>query len=98
MRTAVAALIAVSGESDVLAAQVCADDASVTAEGIRQALADLVPAHMIPRHITVVERIGFTDAGKLDRRAVARELKAPFRNRSGPATARRRRHFNPRSP
>lgn len=74
VRTAVAALIAVSGESDVLAAQVCADDATVTAEGIRQSLADLVPAHMIPRHITVVERIGFTDAGKLDRRAVAREL------------------------
>ncbi|MDM4142360.1 MULTISPECIES: non-ribosomal peptide synthetase [Mycobacterium] len=74
VRTAVAALIAVSGESDVLAAQVCTDDASLTAERIRQRLADLVPAHMVPRHITVVERIGFTDAGKLDRRAVAREL------------------------
>lgn len=76
VRTAVAALIAVSGESDVLAAQVCTDDTAVTAEKIRQALADLVPAHMIPRHITVAERIGFTDAGKLDRRAVARELEA----------------------
>lgn len=76
VRTAVAALIAVSGESDVLAAQVCTDDAAVTAEGIRRSLADLVPAHMIPRHITVVERIGFTDAGKLDRRAVARELES----------------------
>ncbi len=74
VRTAVAALIAVSGESDVLAAQVCTDDSAVTAEGIRRSLADLVPAHMIPRHITVVERIGFTDAGKLDRRAAAREL------------------------
>lgn len=74
VRTAVAALIAVSGESDVLAAQVCADENAVTAEGIRRSLADLVPAHMIPRHIAVVERIGFTDAGKLDRRAVAREL------------------------
>lgn len=76
VRTAVAALIAVSGESDVLAAQVCTDDAAVTAEGIRRSLADLVPAHMIPRHITVAERIGFTDAGKLDRRAVARELES----------------------
>lgn len=74
VRTAVAALISLSGESDVLAAQVCADDAALTAEGIRRAIADLVPAHMIPRHIAVVERIGFTDAGKLDRRAVAREL------------------------
>jgi mycobactin phenyloxazoline synthetase len=76
VRTAVAALIAVSGESDVLAAQVCAGDATLTAEGIRKFLADLVPAHMIPRHITVVERIGFTDAGKLDRRAAARELQS----------------------
>lgn len=74
VRTAVAALIAVSGESDVLAAQVCTDDTSVTAERIRQRLSDLVPAHMVPRHVTVVERIGFTDAGKLDRRSAAREL------------------------
>jgi mycobactin phenyloxazoline synthetase len=76
VRTAVAALIAVSGESDVLAAQVCTDDTRLTAERIRQCLGDLVPAHMIPRHITVVERIRFTDSGKLDRRAVARELEA----------------------
>jgi mycobactin phenyloxazoline synthetase len=76
VRTAVAALIAVSGESDVLAAQVGTDDAALTAERIRQRLADVVPAHMVPRHIAVVERIGFTDAGKLDRRAVARELEA----------------------
>lgn len=74
VRTAVAALIAVSGESDVLAAQVCTDDTTLTAERIRQRLSDLVPTHMVPRHVTVVERIGFTDAGKLDRRAVAREL------------------------
>lgn len=75
VRTAVAALIAVSGESDVLAAQVCTDDSSLTAERIRQLLGELVPAYMVPRHIMVVERIGFTDAGKLDRRAAARELK-----------------------
>ncbi|OBI37561.1 non-ribosomal peptide synthetase [Mycobacterium colombiense] len=74
VRTAVAALIAVSGESDMLAAQVCTDDTTLTAERIRQRLGDLVPAHMVPRHIMVVERIGFTDAGKLDRRAAAREL------------------------
>lgn len=76
VRTAVAALIAVSGESDVLAAQVCTDDMTLTGERIRRSLDDLVPAHMIPRHIAVVERIGFTDAGKLDRRSVARELEA----------------------
>lgn len=76
VRTAVAALIAVSGEPDVLAAQVCTDDMTLTGERIRRSLDDLVPAHMIPRHIAVVERIGFTDAGKLDRRSVARELEA----------------------
>lgn len=76
VRTAVAALIAGSGESDVLAAQVCTDDMTLTGERIRRCLDDLVPAHMIPRHIAVVERIGFTDAGKLDRRSVARELEA----------------------
>ncbi|GAB1811517.1 non-ribosomal peptide synthetase [Mycobacterium sp. MUNTM1] len=76
VRTAVAAVIAVSGESDVLAAQVCSDDATLTAERIRQRLSDLVPAHMVPRHIAVVQRIGFTDAGKLDRRTAARELES----------------------
>lgn len=76
VRTAVAALITASGEADVLAAQVHADDATLTAERIGAALADLVPAHMVPRHIVVVQRIGFTDAGKLDRRAVARDLQA----------------------
>ncbi len=74
VHTAVAALIPVSGESDVLAAQVCTDGTSLTAERIRQRLGDLVPAHMIPRHIMVVKRIGFTDAGKLDRRSATREL------------------------
>ncbi|WP_406814972.1 amino acid adenylation domain-containing protein [Mycobacterium sp. M23085] len=85
VRTAVAALIAGSGESDVLAAQVCTDDVSLTAARIRQCLGDLVPAHMVPRHITVVERIGFTDAGKLDRRAVARELKTALSQVQRPA-------------
>ncbi len=74
VRTAVAALIAGSGESEMLAAQVGTDDPALTGEQVRQYLADLVPAHMIPCHVAVVERIGFTAAGKLDRRAVAREL------------------------
>lgn len=74
VRTAVAALIVGSGESDMLAAQVCTDEMSLTAEQIRQRLGNLVPEHMIPRHIMLVERIGFTTAGKLDRRGVAREL------------------------
>ena len=39
-------------------------------------MVELVPAHMIPRHISLVERIPFTVGGKIDRRAVAGELAA----------------------
>jgi mycobactin phenyloxazoline synthetase len=73
---AVAALL--SG-SEVLAAAVCpeaAGDAGIGAEQIREALVDLLPAHMIPRHIVMVETVPFTDAGKIDRRAVAGLLTA----------------------
>ncbi len=76
VRIAVAALLHASGGSEVLAAQVCAHDAGLTPERIRAVLVDLVPAHMIPRHISLAEHIGFTDAGKLDRRAVTRQLDA----------------------
>ena len=76
VRMAVAALLHASGGSEVLAAQVCANDPGLTPERIREVLADLVPAHMIPHHISMVQAIPFTDAGKLDRRAVARQLDA----------------------
>ncbi|MGA3253906.1 MAG: amino acid adenylation domain-containing protein [Mycobacterium sp.] len=77
VRAAVAALLPVSSGPDVLAAVACPEtpiDAGPTAERIRQVLADFVPAHMIPRHISLVERIPFTDGGKIDRRAVAFQL------------------------
>ncbi|WP_445159576.1 non-ribosomal peptide synthetase [Mycobacterium sp. Dal123C01] len=69
VRIAVAAVL--SGSSEVLAAAVCTESSiELTAEQIRHALADLVPAHMIPSHITFVERIPFTDNGKVDRAAI----------------------------
>ncbi|SPM41825.1 Non-ribosomal peptide synthetase component F, partial [Mycobacterium numidiamassiliense] len=72
---AVAAVL--SGGSEVLAAAVCvAAGCDADAERIRGALADLLPAHMIPRHIVAMESIPFTDAGKIDRRAVAAHLSA----------------------
>lgn len=37
-------------------------------------MADLVPAHMIPKVIVVADRIPFTVNGKIDRQAVARLL------------------------
>lgn len=75
VRGAVAAVVAGPAGSDALAAAVCADDAALTAQRIREGLADLVPAHMIPRHISLVERIPVTGAGKIDRRAVADRLR-----------------------
>jgi mycobactin phenyloxazoline synthetase len=76
VRAAVAALAPGSGGADVLAAAVCLDDAALTAQRIRELLDDLIPAHMIPRHISLAERIPFTDGGKIDRRAVTRQLAA----------------------
>ncbi|ORV60807.1 non-ribosomal peptide synthetase [Mycobacterium europaeum] len=73
---AVAAVVPGSGASEVLAAAVCPESAGLTAERIRELMGELVPAHMVPRHVALVERIPFTDAGKIDRRAVARDLAA----------------------
>lgn len=73
---AVAAVVPGSGGSEVLAAAVCPERAGLTAERIRELMGELVPAHMVPRHVALVERIPFTNAGKIDRRAVARDLAA----------------------
>jgi len=87
VRAAVAALVGRSGGTDVLAAAACLDDDGLTAQRIQEYLVDLVPAHMIPRHISVVERIPFTDGGKIDRRAVARQLAAAVSDRAGASSA-----------
>ncbi|WP_102417103.1 non-ribosomal peptide synthetase [Mycobacterium sp. 4858] len=71
---AVAAVLPGSGGSEVLAAAVRRESAELTAERIRELMGEFVPAHMVPRHVALVERIPFTDAGKIDRRAVARDL------------------------
>jgi mycobactin phenyloxazoline synthetase len=89
VRAAVAALVPAPGGADVLAAQVCADAeyAGLTIERIRESLADLVPAHMIPRHISLVDRIPFTDGGKIDRQAVASRLAATVAEQSRDTSA-----------
>jgi mycobactin phenyloxazoline synthetase len=73
---AVAALVPTSGDADVLAAAVRADDAQLTAAGVREALPEYLPAHMIPRHVLLVDQIPYTLGGKIDRRAVAGQLAA----------------------
>jgi mycobactin phenyloxazoline synthetase len=73
VQAAVAATVP-AGQFDVLCAAIRVDDARLTAERIREALGDLAPTHMIPRHLVLVDRIPFTDGGKVDRRAVAAQL------------------------
>lgn len=69
---AVAAVL--PGDRDVLAALVRTDDPAVDAHTVTAALADLVPAHMIPKVVVVTDVIPFTVNGKIDRAAVARLL------------------------
>ncbi|BBX62368.1 phenyloxazoline synthase MbtB [Mycobacterium saskatchewanense] len=83
VRSAVAALLP---GTDVLAAAVCLDDGSLTTQGIREAVADLVPAHMVPKHVCVVERIPFI-GGKIDRRAVTAHLAAAITDQPGGTSA-----------
>ncbi|MGW7415386.1 phosphopantetheine-binding protein, partial [Streptomyces sp. NPDC054863] len=40
-------------------------------ESLRSALAGLLPAHLVPDELTVVERLPLTTTGKVDRRALA---------------------------
>jgi mycobactin phenyloxazoline synthetase len=72
----VAALVPTPGGADMLAAAVRADNTQLTAGGVRDAMTEFVPAHMIPRQVSLVEQIPFTVGGKIDRRAVARKLAA----------------------
>jgi mycobactin phenyloxazoline synthetase len=76
VQAAVAATVPTVGGAEVLAAAVRVDDRALSVKRIRAALSDSVPTHMIPRHLSLVDRIPFTDAGKLDRRAVTALLTA----------------------
>jgi mycobactin phenyloxazoline synthetase len=73
---AVAAVVPTTAGSDVLAAVVHVDDERLTAGEIREDMRNFVPAHMVPRHVSLVERIPYTIGGKIDRRAVADQLAA----------------------
>ena len=71
---AVAAVVSTPGGAEILAAAVRFDDTQLTAEGVREAMTELVPAHMIPRHVSLLEHIPFTLGGKIDRRVVEGQL------------------------
>jgi mycobactin phenyloxazoline synthetase len=72
----VAALVPTPGGADMLAAAVRADNTQLTAEDVRESMTEFVPAHMIPRHVSLVEHIPFTVGGKIDRRLVEGRLAA----------------------
>ncbi|OBK70349.1 non-ribosomal peptide synthetase [Mycobacterium sp. 1274761.0] len=72
----VATVVAVPGDTgpEVLAAVVQAGQPELSPAAVAAALADIVPPHMVPQRIMVVDRIPYTVAGKTDRRAVAHLL------------------------
>jgi mycobactin phenyloxazoline synthetase len=70
----VAQAVALVTGSGRLAAAVRAD--GVTADELRAALRDLLPAHMIPDLIEIVTEIPLTPNGKLDRAAIRRLVEA----------------------
>lgn len=80
---AVAVLVPVEGGHDLLGAVVRADqngggrnlDAPLNPEWVATAMAELVPAHMIPRVLLVADEIPYA-RGKTDRTAVVRMLAA----------------------
>ncbi len=82
--TAVAALVATTGGAQVLAAAVHAESPQLTADSVRTAMAELVPAHMIPQHLSFADHIPYTLAGKTDRRVVTAQLSAAVAESSAP--------------
>jgi mycobactin phenyloxazoline synthetase len=73
VHAAVAEIVTTSA-GDLLAALVGLDGldrTAATVADLRAGLSELVPAHMVPRHFELTEKIPFTVGGKTDRRAVA---------------------------
>ncbi len=63
-----------TGAQDRLAAAVQLSDTAADAESIRRQLVKDIPAHMVPQHVEVVDRIPYSVGGKVDRVAVTRHL------------------------
>jgi mycobactin phenyloxazoline synthetase len=82
--TAVAVLVTTAGGGEVLAAALHTDDPQLTAGSVRAAMADLVPAHMIPQHFSFVDHVPYTLAGKIDRRVLTAQLTAAVGESSTP--------------
>ena len=86
---AVAAVLPVAGDrrSEQLAALVRVSEPTLTGPGVQRALQKLLPPHMIPSHLVLVERIPFSIGGKIDRAAVDAILAASLDECTTGATA-----------
>ena len=73
-----------TGGADVLAAALRVDDPRLTPDAVRDAMADIVPAHMIPQYLSLVQHIPFTLGGKIDRRVLAGQLAAAVNDTAAP--------------
>ncbi len=82
--TAVAAVVTAAGGAEVLAAAIRADDPQLTTDRVQAMLAELLPAHMIPQHLSLVDDVPYTLAGKIDRRVVAGRLTAAVADSTAP--------------
>ncbi|WP_405900718.1 amino acid adenylation domain-containing protein [Streptomyces sp. NBC_00727] len=60
----------VTTHHDQLSAYVVLGTATVTTEDIRRHLVERLPEHMVPAHLTVLDRLPLTPNGKIDRRAL----------------------------
>lgn len=74
--TAVAAVVTATSGGEMLAAAVHPGDSPLTTDTVRAAMADRLPAHMIPHQVWFVDQVPYTLAGKVDRRAVTAQLTA----------------------
>jgi mycobactin phenyloxazoline synthetase len=82
--TAVAAVLTAAGGGEVLAAAIHTGDLQLTTDTVRAAMADLVPGHMIPQYLSLVDRVPYTLAGKIDRRVVTAQLAAAVADSTAP--------------
>ncbi|MEC3914935.1 non-ribosomal peptide synthetase [Nocardia sp. CDC160] len=79
------------GGATALVSYVLAADATVSPEGVKETVAQQLPAHMVPSVVMVLATLPLTPAGKVDRRALPRpDFGTRARVGRAPATERER--------
>uniref|UniRef100_UPI000565A365 condensation domain-containing protein n=1 Tax=unclassified Streptomyces TaxID=2593676 RepID=UPI000565A365 len=66
----------VTTHHDQLSAYVVIDTDTVTTEDVRRHLTDRLPDHMVPAHLTPLDRLPLTPNGKIDKRALPEPVAA----------------------